>query len=244
METQTISRTALITGAAGGIGQAIAESFAAQGIRLALVDMRDTSDLAARLGPDNRSFVLDLEDPAAIETVVGAIGAEMGIDIVVNNAGAGILFPAEEASIAGWDTTMSVNLRAPWLLSAAALPYLKASKAGRIINISSQAGIVAIEDHVAYGASKAGLIMVTKVLALEWAKFGITVNCIAPTVVETPMALVGWSGKKGVKARQDIPVGRFAKPEEVAAAVTYLSSALASIITGETLVVDGGYTIK
>lgn len=244
MDTQTKPLTAVITGAAGGIGQAIAENFAAQGMRLALVDMLDTSELAARLGPDHRHFALDLQDPSAIETVIAKIGAEMGIDIVVNNAGAGILFPADETSLAGWDTTMSVNLRAPWLLSAAALPYLKASKSGRIVNIASQAGIVAIEDHIAYGASKAGLIMVTKVLALEWAKFGITVNCIAPTVVETPMALVGWSGEKGVKARQDIPLGRFAKPEEIAAAVAYLSSASASIITGETLVVDGGYTIK
>ena len=86
------------------------------------------------------------------------------------------------------------------LVAAAALPFLKVSGRGRVINISSQAGIVAIDEHAAYGASKAGLILLTKIQALEWAKFGITSNAIAPTVVETPMALVGWSGEKGVKA--------------------------------------------
>lgn len=236
--------TALITGAAGGIGRALAEAFAAEGMRLALVDVLDCSDLAQQLGPEHRSFILDLEDPDEIKKVVTTIGDEMGLDIVVNNAGAGIIFPAAEARVEDWDKTMRVNLRAPWLLSSAALPYLKLSAAGRILNITSQAGIVAIDDHAAYGASKAGLIMLTKVLAVEWAGFGITVNSIAPTVVETPMALVGWSGEKGIKAREEIPVGRFAKPHEIAAAAVYLASENASIITGETLVVDGGYTVR
>lgn len=126
----------------------------------------------------------------------------------------------------------------------AILPFLKASGRGRVVNISSQAGVVAIDEHAVYGSSKAGLILLTKVLALEWARFGITVNAIAPTVVETPMALVGWSGEKGVQARKEIPVGRFAMPAEIAAAAEYLSSADAGIISGETLMADGGFTIR
>lgn len=242
--TDLTGTTALITGAAGGIGTALAERFAAAGARLALVDLTDASDLAARLGAGHRSVRLDLEDPAAIASTVAEIGAQMGIDILVNNAGFGIVFPAATADAEAWDRTMRINLRAPWLMAAAALPHLKASGRGRIINLSSQAGIVAIEEHAAYGASKAGLINLTRVMALEWARFGITANAIAPTVVETPMALVGWSGEKGVKARREIPVGRFAKPAEIAAAALYLASEDAGIINGETLVADGGYTIR
>ena len=139
---------------------------------------------------------------------------------------------------------MAVNLRAPWLMAVAALPWLKRSGRGRVINISSQAGVVAIDEHAAYGASKAGLNLLTKVLAVEWARFGITVNAIAPTVVETPMALVGWAGEKGEQARRDIPVGRFARPAEIAAAARYLASGDAGIVTGEVLMADGGYSVR
>lgn len=236
--------TALITGAAGGIGEAMAEGFAAAGARLALVDIRDASELAARLGPGHRAFTLDLEDPEAIAARTAEIGEAMGIDILVNNAGHGVIFPAEEPQVETWDRTMRINLRAPWLLAAAALPYLKASGRGRVINISSQAGVVALDEHAAYGASKAGLILLTKVQAFEWARHGVTANAIAPTVVETPMAAVGWSGEKGVKARAEIPVGRFAKPREIAAAALYFASEDAAIVTGETLMVDGGFTMR
>ncbi|MCE7030556.1 SDR family oxidoreductase [Jiella avicenniae] len=236
--------TALITGAAGGIGVAMAESFAQAGARLVLVDIADASALAARLGPQHRHAVVDLEDPASIAAKVEAIGRETGIDILVNNAGLGIVFPAESPEIDAWDRTMRINVRAPWLMAAAALPFLKASGRGRIVNVSSQAGVIAIEEHAAYGASKAALINLTKVMAIEWARYGITANAIAPTVVETPMALVGWSGEKGEKARRDIPVGRFARPSEIAAAAVYLASAEAGIVNGATLMADGGYTVR
>lgn len=236
--------TVLVTGAAGGIGRAMAETFAAAGARLALVDINDASELAASLGPDHRAFTLDLADPAAIAATVQQIGDAMGIDVLINNAGLGIVFPADQTRVDDWDATMAINLRAPWLMSAAALPFLKKSGRGRVVNISSQAGVIAIDEHVAYGASKAALNLVTKVLAIEWAGYGITVNAIAPTVVETPMALVGWAGEKGEKAKRDIPVGRFAKPAEIAAAARYLASADAGIITGEVLMADGGFSVK
>ena len=236
--------TAVITGAAGGIGVAMAEAFAAAGARLALVDIKDPSDIAAKYGQDHRGYVADLENPAAIAATTVRIGDDTGVDILVNNAGYGVVFPAEKPDVAAWERTLAINLRAPWLMAAAAFPYLKKSGRGRIINISSQAGVVAISDHAAYGASKAGLISLTQVLAVEWGRFGITANAIAPTVVETPMALVGWAGEKGERHRAEIPVGRFAKPSEIAAAAIYLASAEAAIINGATLMADGGFTVR
>ncbi|MSU88435.1 SDR family oxidoreductase [Rhodobacteraceae bacterium 2CG4] len=236
--------TALITGAAGGIGGALAEAFAAAGARLALVDREDAGALAARLGHQHRAYTVDLADPDAVAATVPRIGADMGIDLLINNAGFGIVFPAAETRIADWDRTMAINLRAPWLVAAAALPWLKRSGRGRIVNIASQAGVVGIDEHAAYGASKAGLINLTKVMALEWARHGITANAISPTVVETPMALVGWAGEKGERARREIPVGRFARPEEVAAAALYFCSDAAAIVTGANLAVDGGNTAR
>lgn len=236
--------TVLETGAAGGIGRALCETFAAEGARLALVDVQDATSFAASLGPDHRAWQLDLADPEAIAETVPRIGEAMGIDVLVNNAGLGIVFPAEQTRIQDFDATIAINLRAPWLMAAAALPWLKQSGRGRVINISSQAGVIAIDEHLAYGASKAGLNLVTKVLAVEWARFGITVNAIAPTVVETPMALVGWAGEKGERAKAEIPVGRFAQPAEIAAAARYLASDQAGIVNGAVLMADGGFSIR
>jgi NAD(P)-dependent dehydrogenase (short-subunit alcohol dehydrogenase family) len=236
--------TVLITGAAGGIGDAMAKRFAAEGATLALVDVRSSEELATGLGAHHKSFIVDLEDPAAIAASVREIGESMGIDILINNAGYGLIIMADDPNVDVWEKTMHINLRAPWLMAAAALPFLKKSGRGRVINISSQAGVIAIEGHAAYGATKAGLINLTKVMAIEWAQFGITTNAIAPTVVDTPMALVGWAGEKGEKAKREIPVGRFAKPSEIAAAAAYLASEDAAIINGATLMADGGFSVK
>ena len=234
----------LLTGAAGGIGRSISEAFAAAGARMALVDILDTRDLAGELGPQHSSYRLDLTNPQDIKQTVSKVGGEFGIDIVINNAGLGMVFSAEQMDVENWDRTFAINLRAPWLVAAAALPFLKHSARGRVINIASKAGVVAIEDHAAYGASKAGLINLTKVQAVEWARFGITVNSISPTIVETPMSLVGWSGEKGENAKSDIPVGRFAKPNEIAHGALYLASEKAAMTTGTDLLIDGGYTVK
>lgn len=244
--TDLTNMTVLLTGAAGGIGRSMAEIFVAAGARLALADIEeeDTKTLAENLGPEHRAYRIDLSDPEDIKQTIPRIGAEMGIDIVINNAGLGMVFPAVQMDVDEWDKTFAINLRAPWLVAATAFPFLKRSGRGRIINMASQAGIVAIEEHAAYGASKAGLINLTKVQAIEWARFGITANSISPTVVETPMALVGWSGKKGERAKSDIPVGRFAKPAEISHAALYLASHEAAMVTGTNLLVDGGYCAK
>ena len=242
--TDLMNMTVLLTGAAGGIGRSMAEIFVAAGARLALADIEDTKTLTENLGPEHRAYRIDLSDPEDIKQTIPRIGAEMGIDIVINNAGLGMVFPAVQMDVDDWDKTFAINLRAPWLVAATAFPFLKRSGRGRIINMASQAGIVAIEEHAAYGASKAGLINLTKVQAIEWARFGITANSISPTVVGTPMALVGWSGKKGERAKSNIPVGRFAKPAEISHAALYLASHEAAMVTGTNLLVDGGYCAK
>lgn len=235
---------AVITGAAGGIGEALVQAFHAAGARLTLIDILDCAERAATLGQEHSSEILDLRDPDAIAATVARVGRTRGIDILINNAGLGMVGLAEEQGVADWDATLEINLRAPWLMAKAAFPFLKASGRGRVVNLASQAGVIALLEHAAYGASKAGLINLTKVLGVEWAKYGITANAISPTVVDSPMALVGWAGEKGVQARREIPVGRFVRPAEVAAAALYLCSEDAAIVTGENLVLDGGYTVR
>ena len=235
-----------ITGAAAGIGLAISELFAARGARLALLDTDAEVDrLAARLGPNNASYRLDVSDERAVQATFDEIGRTFGgADVVVNNAGIGVIEPAEKLSVAGWDRTMAVNLRGPFLCARAAAPFMFKKRWGRIINIASQAAVIGIEGHVAYSASKAGLLGMTHCMAIEWGPNGVTVNCVSPTVVDTELGRANWSGEKGAKARADIPTRRFVQPAEVAEAVAFLSSDAASMINGANLLIDGGYTIR
>ena len=238
-------KIALVTGAAAGIGRAIAEAFAEQGAKLALVD-RDpaVAELPAALGGDHQAFVLDVRQDDAIEKTVQTVVEHFGrLDILVNNAGIGPLAPAEEYPTEEWDRTLGINLRAAFLFARAAARPMIAQKSGRIINMASQAASIGIAGHVAYCASKAGLLGMTRCMALEWGPKGLTVNAISPTVVETELGLKSWSGEIGVRARAAIPTGRFAKPWEIAAAVLFLSSPGAAMINGADLAIDGGYTI-
>jgi NAD(P)-dependent dehydrogenase (short-subunit alcohol dehydrogenase family) len=165
------------------------------------------------------------------------------VDILVNNAGIEPLAPADNFPIETWDKTIAVNLTGPFLVARAFAPGMLARKSGRIINLASQAAVIGIEGHLAYCASKAGIIGMTNCMALEWAPSGITVNEISPTVVETELGLTGWAGEKGERARATIPTRRFAKPAEIASAIMYLASKDAAMINGANMMVDGGYTI-
>ncbi len=240
-------KVVLVTGGAAGIGQAIAQVFAARGAHLALADRSEAVEQAALglPGEGHVAIVADVTDPGEAERIVGmAIEAHDRLDVLINNAGIVLLGPAEQVSDAEWDATMAVNLRAPFLMARAAFQPLCQSGAGRIVNLASQASFVALDGHLAYCTSKAGLLGLTRVLAAEWAKHGITVNAISPTVVETELGRRAWAGEIGVAMKRKIPTGRFAQPEEVALAALYLASGGASMITGENLVVDGGYTIQ
>jgi len=242
-------RVALITGAAQGIGRAIAELFAAKGASLILVDVNSDVETAAKElrsgGSAVMSIIADLTDPAAINTIVErGVGEFSRIHILVNNAGVVFLDDAESLPVDYWDDTMAVNLRAPFLLAQAVGRHMIHSGGGKIINMASQAGLVALDRHVAYCASKAAIISMTKTLAYEWGEFNINVNCISPTVILTELGKKAWSGPVGDEFKKKIPVGRFGYPDEVAAVALFLASDAANLISGENIVIDGGYTAQ
>ena len=242
-------RVALVTGAARGIGAAVARALAVNGASVALVDLLDEVHEQAEAlqteGHHVHAIQADITTAEACGEVVERAVSNLGqLDILVNNAGVVRLAPAEALSDDDWDLTMSVNLRAPFLMARAAFGPLARSTAGRIINVASQAAVVGIDQHVAYCTSKAGVIGLTNVLAIEWAKHGITTNAVGPTVVLTDLGKQAWAGEKGEAMKAKIPVGRFALPEEVAASVVFLASDDAAMINGHHLVIDGGFVIQ
>ena len=242
-------KVALITGAARGIGRAIAECFGAEGARLILVDLaEEVRQVAASLAESRTEtlpLVYDITLTANVERLVAEGIARFGrIDILVNNAGVVMLDDAETLPEQYWDSTMAINLKAPFIMSQHVGRHMIAQGGGKIVNIASQASIIALDKHVAYGASKAGIVGMTQVLALEWAEYGINVNAVSPTVVLTELGRKAWSGEVGEAMRKKIPLGRFATPVQVAEGVLFLASDAAEMITGTNLVIDGGYTIQ
>jgi NAD(P)-dependent dehydrogenase (short-subunit alcohol dehydrogenase family) len=245
MQRDFSGKVVVVTGAAAGIGLAMAETFAQNGAKLALVDRDLRVVEVAKKFADSRAYVLDVSDASAVEQTFAKIGADFGtIHVLINNAGIGLMGPAESLPVADWDKTMSVNLRGQYLCARAAAPFMLRQKWGRVVTMASQAAVIGIEGHVAYSASKAGLIGMTNVLALEWGPFGVTANCISPTVVETELGRVNWGGEKGDKARAAIPTRRFAQPSEVAETALFLASDAAAMINGANLMLDGGNTIQ
>ena len=240
-------KTAIITGGAAGIGWATAEFFHNKGVKLVLADLNpDVDKLAGSLG-DNAigvpGNVCDLDYPGkVIEAGVKAFGQ---IDILVNCAGIVALEDAEIISADDWNRTISINLSASFFMAQAVGKYMIDNKiSGSIVNMASQAGVIALDKHVAYCASKGGIIAMTKVMAKEWGPKGIRVNAVSPTVVLTALGHKAWDGPVGDAFKKEMPSERFAEPEEIAAAIAFLCSKGAGMITGHNLLIDGGFTIK
>jgi NAD(P)-dependent dehydrogenase (short-subunit alcohol dehydrogenase family) len=240
-------KTAIITGGAAGIGNATAEFFAKKGVNLILADLNPNVDAEAKkFGPKNIGVCGDVCDAAYRKSVIDAGVKAFGkIDFLVNSAGIAALEKAEIISEDFWNRTININLTASFMMAQVFGAYLIENKLpGSIVNIASQAGVIALDKHVAYCASKGGIISMTQVLALEWGKYGIRVNCVSPTVVLTELGHKAWDGPVGDAFKKEIPAERFAEPDEIAAIIAFLCSGNAAMINGHNLLIDGGYTIK
>jgi NAD(P)-dependent dehydrogenase (short-subunit alcohol dehydrogenase family) len=233
-------KVAVITGGASGIGAAIAWAYAAKGAKVVILDLTVPSE------PGHvAAFACDVTDQVSVVAAVDQVMQLHGrIDVLVNSAGVVQLAPAEELSLSAWNTTLAVNLTGAFLLCQTVGRIMLEQRHGKVINLASQAASVALPAHAAYCASKFGLVGLTKVLASEWAGRGVTANTISPTVVLTDLGRKAWEGPKGDQLKKQIPTGRFAYPEEIAAAAVFLASDAADMINGADLLVDGGYTIR
>ncbi len=242
-------KRAVVTGASRGLGYDIAIAFADYGADV-IGFARTASELAAlesEITARGRRFLAvtgGVDDSAAVATLAQRAEAEFGgVDILVNNAGISFVEPAVDVSHERWDAQLAVNLSGAFFCAQALARGMIARRYGRIINISSISGIVGMLDHAAYVATKGGLNALTQSLAMEWGPHGLTVNAIAPTVVLTAMGERVWGApEKGDPMKAKIPIGRFGKPREVAAACVYLASEAAGLVNGHVLVLDGGYT--
>jgi len=238
-------KIALVTGASRGIGAGIADALRAAGATVVGTsrEAEAAARIARRLGAT--PVTMDVRDVASIRAGIDAVVAAHGrLDVLVNNAGMNVpqgIFDVDEAS---WDAVLATNLKSTFFASQAAARHMVARGAGgAIVNIASQAGIVGIEDRSAYCASKGGQVLLTKVHAIELAPHGITVNAVAPTFIATELT----RGTLDDPAKRDrvlgrIPLGRMGEVEDVAAAVVYLASPAGRMVTGHTLLVDGGWT--
>lgn len=243
------AKVALVTGASSGIGAAIARRLAADGFSVMAAgrDAVRTASLEAEL-PTIRTWVGDLSSADACQQLIAACVKAFGrLDVLVNNAGVYLPANAEETSDAIWQQTIAINLTAPFLLSRAALPKLRATR-GAIINIASDWGLVGGRNAVAYCASKGGIVLMSKAMALDHAAEGVRINAVCPGDVETPMlyrsgALQGLDRAAALsEAHASSRTGRVTTPAEVAALVAFLASAQAAQITGAAIPIDGGNT--
>jgi len=229
-------RVALVTGAASGIGEATTARFREEGATVATLDLQGAVDHA-----------VDVREEAAVEAAVRAVVDAHGrLDVVVNAAGVAgggpvHMLPAEE-----WDRVVDVNLKGTFLVAKHAAVAMLAQRSGNIVNIASIEGLEGTEGGSAYNASKGGVVLLTKNMAIDYGRVGIRVNCICPGFIETPMmaAVMENEGMKTYRDRwlEEHKLGRFGRPDEIAAAALFLASDDASFVTGHPLVVDGGFT--
>ncbi|MCC8403625.1 SDR family oxidoreductase [Paraburkholderia sp. MMS20-SJTN17] len=236
-------RSILVTGASSGIGRATVEALRASGASV-VAAARNVNELA-RLAEETccEPLVLDVSDEAAIDEAFASLEP---FDGLVNCAGIALLERAVDTTAANFDRVMAVNTRGAVLVAKhVARGMLDSGRAGSIVNVSSQAALVALDDHLSYSASKAALDAVTRALCVELGPHGIRVNSVNPTVTLTPMAVLAWSDPvKRDPALQAIPLRRFAESAEVAAPILFLLSDAASMISGVCLPIDGGYTAR
>jgi NAD(P)-dependent dehydrogenase (short-subunit alcohol dehydrogenase family) len=242
-------KRALVTGGSKGIGAVAAVVLAEAGADVAITG-RDRAGLGAVRAEieahERRCVAIEADLSSATDArraAEAALEAFGVVDILVNNAGIARIAPLLELSLEDWDATLDTNLRAPFIVAQTVAPKMIEQRAGKIINVSSQAGTVALDGHGAYSSSKGGLNMLTRSMAAEWGPFNIQTNAISPTVILTPMGEQVWGApEKGAPMLAKIPLGRFGKPIEVADLILFLASPASDLICGENILIDGGYT--
>jgi len=250
VEKQTFSgKVALVTGGANGIGKAIATQFAKQGAMVAILDvfLDVAKETAKGIASDNQeveAFACDITNTRQVNRVIKQVYERFGgIDILVNNAGIGdTSTPIENMTDEQWERMLNVHLSGTFKMTRAVVPYIKERGSGRIINMSSQTGMVGEADFCHYSAAKAGLLGLTKALAKELAEFHISVNAIAPGVIETTY-FKKFTEEQMAKKRAVVPWGRLGKPEDIAYVAAFLASEEAEYITGQVISPNGGRTI-
>lgn len=250
--SDTGQRVVLVTGAGSGIGRDIALALACDGWRTALLGRRrdaldDTLAKVRATGADAIAVTADVRDPDAIAIVVRSVEERLGaVRALINNAGVQRLSPALEVTEPDWDTVLDTNLKGAFFCAQAVGRGMVSRGAGAIVNVASAAALIAVEDRAAYAASKAGLLMLTRVLAVEWAAHGVRVNAVAPTFVETDLGLQTLA-KPGMREQVTarIPMGRLAATADVVGAVRFLlDDAASGFVTGQVVAIDGGLSLR
>jgi NAD(P)-dependent dehydrogenase (short-subunit alcohol dehydrogenase family) len=242
-------RVALVTGAGQGIGRAIALGLASAGAAVAILDaneaaLRAVAEEIEATGQLALPLAADIREASAIERAMATLLARCGrVDVLVNNAGIRVHKPVLEHTLEDWEDVLRVNCTAPFLLCQAAARAMQTTGGGSIVNISSQMATVTSRDRVAYCASKAALNQMTRVMAVDWARFNIRVNAIGPGPIETPFTVSATASRRMPVDAAMVPMGRLGRPQEVVGAVLYLASDAASFVTGAFLVVDGGQSV-
>ena len=242
-------RSALVTGASRGIGRAVAAVLAREGWAVCVnyLERRDAAESLVRelraQGLAAMAFQADIADRESADACVRAASEELGpVELLVNNAGISRQGLFQDLDDAAWDRLLAVNLTGPRNAVLAVLPHMLSEKRGCVVNISSMWGLRGASCEAAYAATKAGVIGLTRSLALELAPSGIRVNCVAPGCVETDMVRVLGEDTRRMLA-EETPLGRLGRPEDVAEAVAFLASEKAAFITGQVLAADGGFVV-
>lgn len=245
------TKVALVTGASQGLGAFTAAALARDGFDVAVADLgtatlKDTMGQIEAAGRRAHAVALDIRSESQIDDAIASIEGALGrIDVLVNNAGVALKKPALDLTRADWQTIVDVNLTGTFFMSQRMGRHLvKRGSPGSIISIASTHGVVALANRAPYGITKAAIIHMTKMLAIEWASHGIRVNAIAPGTTETPSRAKSLSDPKHRETMiSRVPLRRLCKPEEVAAMACYLASPAAEYITGQTMLLDGGLTV-
>lgn len=249
MPPSLAGKAAIVTGGRRGIGRAIALALAGAGADVALGDrVVDDGELEAvaeevkKLGRRSLAVQTDITRKADVDNLVQKTVAELGaIDILVNNAAMNIMAPLLELNEAGWDRVIDTDLKGYYLCSQAAGRVMVEQKRGNIINIASTAAMYSAPEMGAYCIAKAGVVMLTRILAVELARYNIRVNAVAPSMVKTKFSQPLWADAKTLKQiESEVPLGRLAEPADIVGSVLFLASDAAAYVTGHTIVVDGG----